>query len=93
MKTLLIALLSLVSLSYSAEPITDTEVENAAIVAFLNSATLDELAEVKGIGETLAARIADARPYAAPADVLAVKGIGAAIASRLFIYALDGLDN
>ena len=93
MKTLLLALLSLASLSYSAEPITDTEVENAAIVAFLNSATPEELAEVKGIGATLAARITDARPYAAPADVLAVKGIGTVIASRLFVYALDGLDN
>jgi DNA uptake protein ComE-like DNA-binding protein len=93
-KTLSFLILALASLSWTAEPThTDTQVEAAAIVDWLNTATTEELDAVKGIGEALAARIASGRPYEKPADVIAVKGIGSALASRLFLAALDSLDN
>lgn len=42
----------------------------------VNSATLDELQELKGIGPKLAQAIIDGRPYEVVEDLLEVKGIG-----------------
>lgn len=89
MKTLLIISLALfASLGFSAEPITDTEVESAAIVEYLNTADTAELETVKGIGPVIAERIIAARPFTEPQQVYLVKGIGETIAARLFIQAI-----
>lgn len=42
----------------------------------VNSATLDQLQELKGIGPKLAQAIIDGRPYKTVEDLLEVKGIG-----------------
>ena len=43
----------------------------------INSATLEELTELPGVGETIGQRIIDARPYAKPEELIEkVKGIG-----------------
>ena len=71
-----------------AEDHTDTTVESAHFVAFLNEASTEELISADGIGKTLAARIIAARPFEKPADIFEVKGIGEKKARALQTFAL-----
>ncbi|MEX2579677.1 MAG: helix-hairpin-helix domain-containing protein, partial [Verrucomicrobiales bacterium] len=48
-----------------------------------NEAARDELMRLPGIGETLANRIIESRPYAAPGDLGRVEGIGAATLEKI----------
>ena len=43
----------------------------------INSATLEQLDQMTGIGPVMAQRIIDARPFSSVDDLLKVKGIGA----------------
>ncbi len=56
----------------------------------LNSATRDDLMRLPGIGETMANRIIEDRPYSSPADLTRVNGIGETTLARLqpFLEAL-----
>lgn len=49
----------------------------------INTASLEALATVKGVGEKLAAAIVAGRPYAALTDLLKVKGMGAKLLAKL----------
>jgi competence protein ComEA len=42
----------------------------------LNEADIDELTSLRGVGPILARRIADARPFARPDDLVRVRGVG-----------------
>jgi len=57
------------------------------LVVDLNSATVDELRQLPGIGDTLAARIVEYRdetgPFEDPAEITAVTGVSEAMYSRL----------
>jgi DNA uptake protein ComE-like DNA-binding protein len=53
------------------------------VTQWANEATADQLQEVKGIGEVIAARIIAARPHKDVQSVCAVKGIGEVIAHRI----------
>jgi competence protein ComEA len=48
----------------------------------LNSAPVDALTRLPGVGPVLAARIADARPYASVDDLRRVRGVGRAKLER-----------
>ena len=50
--------------------------KNAAKRVDVNTATLDELSSVPGLGPALASRVIDSRPYAKLEDLTIVKGIG-----------------
>jgi len=51
--------------------------------ASLNDASMDEIAAVKGVSKKLAVNLVAARPFKSFEDVLAVKGIGAAMLKKL----------
>ncbi|MFM7138394.1 MAG: helix-hairpin-helix domain-containing protein [Planctomycetota bacterium] len=55
----------------------------AGFTVEINSAPLSELTRLPGIGETLANRIVEKRPYARLTDLLEVEGIGPATYRRL----------
>ena len=56
------------------------------VTQWANEATADQLQEVKGIGEVIAARIVAARPHKDVQSVLDVKGIGEVIAARIIAH-------
>lgn len=49
----------------------------------LNTASRDELLSLPGVGEALALRLIEARPFSSPEDILEVPGIGTATFERL----------
>lgn len=57
-----------------------------AVLVDLNTATAAELESLPGIGEALARRIIEGRPYASIEDVLRVQGIGEATLRKLRDY-------
>ncbi len=52
----------------------------------LNTASLEDIEALPGIGPTLARRIVEGRPYRQVEDLLRVKGIGPATLERLRPY-------
>ena len=61
-------------------------IEACGVYVNVNTATADELALLYRVGHVLAQRIIDGRPYASPADVDAVKGIGPATYEAMAPY-------
>ncbi len=59
----------------------------------LNTAALNELIRVPGIGETLAHRLVEERPYKEVNDVLRVPGIGLALLERFRPYLTVTVEN
>jgi competence protein ComEA len=58
-------------------------VETPGVLIDLNTATLEELDKLPGIGPTLAQRIVESRPYRAIEELLRVKGIGQAVYDKV----------
>lgn len=61
-------------------------IEACGVYVNLNTASLAELELLYRVGPVLAQRIIDGRPYAVPADVDAVKGIGPATYEAMAPY-------
>ena len=56
----------------------------------INSASIDELASLPGIGPVLAARITEARPFASTTELQTVRGIGPKKMEKLRVRARTG---
>lgn len=72
-------------------PLTQEDIVPEIVLINLNTATLEELDQLPGIGETLAQRIIDHRTeygdFETVADITAVSGIGETIFFNLELYA------
>ena len=58
-------------------------------LAFLNEADAAELCSLPGVGEVIAERIIDKRPFESPEDLLCVEGIGESTMEKIYEY-LEG---
>ena len=52
----------------------------------INTATMEELCALPGVGPVIAERIAAQRPFASPEDLLSVEGIGEATLEKIYGY-------
>ena len=66
-----------------ATPVPSESGATATELIDLNTATLEELEKLPGIGPTLSQRIVDGRPYGAIEELLRVKGIGHGVYDEL----------
>ena len=61
----------------------------AAAVDFLNEADAAELCSLPGVGEVIAGRIIEKRPFESPEDLMSVEGIGESTMEKIYEY-LEG---
>ena len=83
-KTLIaIVMVSTLAASWSAEEVKRNPDPREDVAVWANEATAEQLKEVKGVGDKLAALIIKSRPFKDSAAVDAVKGIGPVLWARI----------